>query len=949
MSGLRRIAACALLLTALDGCFLFRGGGGTPIVDAGSTSDSGHPAHADSGMSNCGGACQPCCSGNACNFGLSCDDQICVQLEGDNGTTLVQMCDAGSPIDGGEDGGASDGGNDAGQPVDAGGPVDAGPGLPSDGGGCGPGFVVSAGMCEDACLVNHGGCPSGTRCEHAYPSNDVECMNPDAGMPPDAGPLDAGPSDAGGACSTQTCGDGTCSIYGGIAACTCPAGEVFNGATCVANQCDSTTCQANATCSQWQSGPICQCNAGYMDVGGVCQFIGKVAAGPGATCAIYPDNTLWCWGGPTDATPAGGSASPWVPNQLGAGTYSDVSVDGNSDSSFWTLCAIATDGSLWCSGYDPLGIVMPNNGMLQRIGSDNDWKTISVGVVFACGLKVDGSAYCWGTDSHGELGDGTAGTGLTALPIPIAAGDTWLAISAGNEFGCGLKADASLWCWGLVPSFESGTLGQIAGMTSVWPGQSWSTIAAGNAWCGIKTDGELWCRQAGSPTLIPELPGTRWTAVSMRTNEYGSQIGPETGFCAIRGDGTLWCSGGDQLGEAGNGNTDAALLPLTQVGQSDGWISVSARGRQSCAIDSAEGLWCWGDNTMGYVGDGLHGTDQVYAPVQVGSDSDWATVAQGGASEHVCALKQDGTLWCWGENRFGEVGDGSNLIDSNGDWGEADKSVPTQEFTHGSWSQVAVGDESTCAIDMSGTLWCWGVVPGGTHTLVPEIFSTAPFPWTSLCDAFSWACAIRSDGTAWCWGQGGGGGPVDNNYYSAPVQIGTASDWRSLTCGVSYTCGIKTGGSLWCWGPPGAPLGYTPMARSEPPAQVGTDTNWDTVSASGTGVAFGLKTDHTLWSWTTSPPTQVGTVTNWVALSASDDFGACGIQTDGSLWCTGSLLEPNFVQMPSTIPWTSVGVGLRSACATKMDGTLWCWGDNVYGEVGNGAPWIAAPQLIHHP
>jgi alpha-tubulin suppressor-like RCC1 family protein len=847
--------------------------------------------------------------------------------------------------------------------------------------------------CVDACDVSNGGCASDEICYHAWPSNDVECEanspvdaggidsgpagSPDSGLhgppdagppdagppdagppdagppdagppdagPPDAGPPDAGPPDAGGPfdagpsdagspdagnpCAAASCGNGTCAVVSGNAVCSCPTGEVFDGTTCVANGCLGTTCPANATCSVQASGPVCQCDPGYVDSGGNCEFVGKVSAGPGATCAIYPDHTLWCWGGNEDGNPGGAMASPYLPAQIGTGTYMDVSMGGFSG---WAFCAIGTDQSLWCS--DQSGYVAPANmqgmAVYQQVGMGMNWASVSVGDYFACALAPDGTGYCWGDDSAGELGDGGANPQeFSATPQIIPGGMRWLSISAGVGFACGIQTDNSLWCWG---DLGFGGFGGIL-PTRVLAGQTFSSVSAGESWCAVRTDGQIWCNGTlGISQPTPVTSGQTWVSVSAGVATI--LMTGQTGFCAIRSDRTLWCEGDNTIGELGIGTETDPVSSLVQVGSSSSWTAVSALYTQTCAVDTSGQIWCWGDNELGQVGDGLPGSNTEAAPIQVLHDTDWAQMGVGDAY-HECALKQDGTAWCWGRNAHAEVGDTTFI----------DQSVPSQEATHRTWSSIVESWTSTAGIDQGqSALWLWGDQGlGNGYLTIPTVLSEPV--WKAACDGEDEGCAISSDGTLDCWGWGGFGGPLTSES-DFPIVISQDTDWASVSCGYLYSCALKKDGTAWCWGKVGTSLSYTPSNSNQPPYQINGDTDW-TVLSPGPSQACGVKQDHTLWCWTISAPIQADSSTDWATFSQGH-YGACGIKVDGSLWCAHSF-PFTFARFDSNVGWTSVNVGYDEACGTKADGTLWCWGYNNYGQLGNGAPWTPIPTNIPHP
>jgi len=201
-------------------------------------------------------------------------------------------------------------------------------------------------------------------------------------------------------------------------------------------------------------------------------------------------------------------------------------------------------------------------------------------------------------------------------------------------------------------------------------------------------------------------------------------------------------------------------------------------------------------------------------PTQVGTDADWSAVAAG--ANHAIALKTNGTLWAWGENDYGQLGDES------GGGPTAYRSSPTQVGSDMDWKAIATGDEHSLAIKTGGTLWGWGANGVGQAGI------TCTSPAT---------CTIAI----------------------APVQVGTGTTWSGVDGGFAFTLALKNDGTLWAWGSNSAgQLGNgcnlsTNCTSSAVPAQVGTGTAWVAVSAGGGGGNSGVGGGHSLAIQTVSP------------------------------------------------------------------------------------------------
>jgi alpha-tubulin suppressor-like RCC1 family protein len=360
----------------------------------------------------------------------------------------------------------------------------------------------------------------------------------------------------------------------------------------------------------------------------------------------------------------------------------------------------------------------------------------------------------------------------------------------------------------------------------------------------------------------------------------------------------------------------AASAPATAA--AGDWRDVSNGAYHTCAIKSTGSLWCWGDNAYGPVGDGT-GIDRL-VPTQVGTAMDWAVVSAG--SLHTCGVRTDGSLWCWGENTFGQLGDGT--------WTE--RLAPVRVGTGTDWVSVEAGSLHTCGVRTDGSLWCWGdniFLQGGAPDDVNEVNSPVQVgtdtDWRSVVGGSHRNCATRVEGTLWCWGGDEFGGvgvgneppddPTEIQVVPDPTQVGAGTDWSVVSVGGEHSCGLGVSGALWCWG--GGTSGQIGDGATEnrwSPVRVGTETSWEQVMA-GYRHTCGIKADTTLWCWGDNGAGSLGL--NEGDTTNRDQPTQVGAATG---WETG---------------WSDIAAGSGSTCGIR-DGFLWCWGYNSDGQVGNG-------------
>jgi alpha-tubulin suppressor-like RCC1 family protein len=228
-----------------------------------------------------------------------------------------------------------------------------------------------------------------------------------------------------------------------------------------------------------------------------------------------------------------------------------------------------------------------------------------------------------------------------------------------------------------------------------------------------------------------------------------------------------------------------------------GSAKIAAAGNQSFLVKSDGTLWAWGSNIHGQLGDGT--TISKKSPVRIGSDNHWASISTGYYhTAYSLALKTDGTLWGWGANDYGVLGDGTTVK----------KTSPVQIGRDKDWTFVGVWCSHSLALKSDGTLWGWGLnltgqLGDGTtvNKLSPVQIGTDK-DWVSVAVGFAHSVALKSNGTLWAWGRNQSGqlgdGTTENK--QSPVQIGTGKDWVLIAAGGSHSIALKSNGTLWAWG-----------------------------------------------------------------------------------------------------------------------------------------------------
>lgn len=332
---------------------------------------------------------------------------------------------------------------------------------------------------------------------------------------------------------------------------------------------------------------------------------------------------------------------------------------------------------------------------------------ISAGAAHSAVIDSDGKLWAWGANALGQLGSGTTSSNR----VPLLIGEGFAQVSAGADHTVAIKPDGSLWAWGSNAFGQLGTGSFVPSNIPVLVGTGFKQAAAAKYFSvALKIDGSLWTwghnevGQLGNGTRkscadYPCLPET------LSGTNQPSQVG--TGYStisansganhalALKPDGSVWAWGLGESGQIGNNSTLDALSP-TKVGS--GFTKISAGRSSSFAIKTDGTLWAWGSNSSSQLGTGTTKLSESL-PVLVGAG--YSEVNAGGITSvngntHTLALKTDGTLWAWGQNAFGQLGDGTT----------ATRSTPVQVGT--GFARISAGGTHSLATKTDGTLWAWG-------------------------------------------------------------------------------------------------------------------------------------------------------------------------------------------------------------------------------------------------
>ncbi len=342
-------------------------------------------------------------------------------------------------------------------------------------------------------------------------------------------------------------------------------------------------------------------------------------------------------------------------------------------------CALTDAGRAYCWGSNSVG-QLGNRNPRERtvpvaVAGDHTFTTISAGDQHVCALLASGAAYCWGGNVEGALGSGGV-VDSEPVPTPVAGGLRFASISAGVDRTCAVTLGGTAYCWGRYSSPSDDPVGRAVALPTPVPGTlRFRSIAVGlRHACGIGQDNHVYCwgqndvgeLGRGSPDLsrANQVPGPP----TMTTPVASVSVSVSTS-CAVTLDGASYCWGQNMFGQLGNGTSTAEdtpnVAPSRVVGDQK-WRQISAERRYACAVTVAGAAYCWGENASKLLGSdsatercGAGSRPRVCStkPLPVGGGLPFRQVAAGW--RHACGVGEDGHVYCWGTNEYGELGTGS--------------------------------------------------------------------------------------------------------------------------------------------------------------------------------------------------------------------------------------------------------------------------------------------------
>ncbi|MFA6032530.1 MAG: hypothetical protein WC889_06495 [Myxococcota bacterium] len=645
----------------------------------------------------------------------------------------------------------------------------------------------------------------------------------------------------------------------------------------------------------------------------------------------------------------------------------DAGMDGGPDAGCMPACTGRCGGPDSCGGTCPTTICPDGEtcggGGVSYVCGKKMAQTAE-GLGHSCAISSSRQIQCWGRNNAGQIGDSSFIDRTAPVPLP---GNDYVAIVAGYEHTCALNTQGAMLCWG---ANLNGQLGQGAFsdpmpapvMVKALQGIPVKSIGAGayNT-CAVTGTGALFCwgknvnGQIGDGTNVCK-------AVPTAVNGMGSGVSAAAGgmnhTCAIMESGDVRCWGSNSRGQIGIGSDSTAnfLEPQAAVNiGGDRAVSIAANGQpgyaamgfpdsgHSCASTQTGAVYCWGANGSGQLGNGSNYVDST-SPVVVDGLPIATAVAAGAA--HSCALTDnDGTwgMYCWGDNEYGSLG--NNAVMQKGLYWEDTKSPVQTAITLSVGSSIGAGGYHSCAVNGAGTTaWCWGLNTWGQLGNTGHGSINAPVSGQTV-DQIGGFLAVGGDHVCAvvnptdvpmvsCWGMNRDyelGSETMNLWpHFDPMIIDGLPGSQSIhamAAGARHSCialGNLTSGNsdLKCWGRNGlGQLGNGDDFVHTTPVAV---TGFPQGTVDPKGISAGG--DHTCtivtvvgagrqgWCWGYNSSGQLG-------INSAESKSNVPVQ----------VLEINGFATPD-----SIAAGQSHTCAAKQGAGAWCWGDNTFGQLGTG-------------
>ena len=763
--------------------------------------------------------------------------------------------------------------------------------------------------------------------------------------------------------------------------------EIESGdqATCVMYRGTKTQCIGNSQYGVLGSGSTSSLSS-MANINAFSEPLRSISMNDNHACGIDVEFQLWCWGlnsygqlgmgDTTQRTTPGGLSTDASGQPLGFAFVVETGFGGHT-------CGII-DRTTHCWGENDQGQLGDDsttnrNRPVPVVSTDGtEFTDLALGYKHACGVAVNGSVYCWGYNNDGQLGDNSTTSSNVPVHVDVPSSAPVVAIDAGYRHTCALTGMNQVYCWGYN---SQGSLGDGTTLNAHSPsqvqfpslnGQHIVQLSSGEHFnCALLDNGTALCWGSNDYNqvegdLSDHLSGVVTTPTFLNITESGYLSSLDLGkhhACAVLVNSDVKCWGATfaHVPRAAQ-RISTALNLINQTSASkllypQGWGVVTANltsvpaafdytfprldvSPQTTSINALS----WTITTKQRTLQGSLPIQWTMLDIYTGKSDQWNNGIEYLTAEsslpmvdvqtgdsHACGIDSEGTMYCWGSNSYGKLGDGSQS-------GKVSPSLVRFADSSTSILKTGIGYYHTCAISSEGRVFCWGYNNQGQLGIgsTTPSFSLSPkevrTPWSTVAVdialAHDFACVLMNQGSVWCWGtnsyeQLGNQSASSSSSVPVGVDLPKGRYATSINAAEHHACAVLDDGSVYCWGRYSS---FNMGSRSasttvnvQTPEEVLLPRHLDVVSMDiGTYHGCALMSDTSLWCWGENQEGQVGV----------------GYISDGT--DSQAIRYPTEIDVRNLPPIVEISANYQNTCALHDTGDITCWGRNHHSQVGDG-------------